>query len=158
MYEHLCQPLQLNPQRLRLARKRKHMTQGGLAEAVGLTQGYISLAESGGRNVSLEAALALAAVLEVTIGFLCGEAQSPDAPAAAVTPGPREQILADREAPPGLVALARDTVLGEALQISDAQWSALRSLRFGHGLTKDGYVTLLGLLRCSAFAPAEATA
>ncbi len=59
----------------------------------------------------------------------------------------REGILKDAEAAPGLRELARRVELCEALQISVAEWSSLRSLETEVSLAMEGYVALLMLIR-----------
>lgn len=56
--------------RLRELRLRRGLTLEGLAEASGLSRGFLSRLESGGRQASIAAVLTLSRVLEVSLAFL----------------------------------------------------------------------------------------
>jgi len=56
--------------RVREARKRRGLTQQGLAEQAGISSTFLSLLESGGRKGSLETYHRLAAALDIDFGDL----------------------------------------------------------------------------------------
>lgn len=60
------------PEKLRMARKQKDLTQQQLAEAIGLTPQTISAYENGNKTPSLDIAAALAEKLDISLDHLCG--------------------------------------------------------------------------------------
>lgn len=59
--------------KLKIYREQKGLTQIDLAKAIGIAQSEISAYESGAKSPKLSVAVAIAAVLGVTIGELVGE-------------------------------------------------------------------------------------
>lgn len=125
--------------RLRSARKARGLTQRELADRTGLDQGHISHVERGIHGMSQAALRRLAAELEVSLAFLIDEERRMTAQQRA--------IIDDQDAPAGLRDLAASGDLVEWLQITNDEWTALRSTVLPAPATRDGYVQLLFTIR-----------
>ncbi|MES9969529.1 MAG: helix-turn-helix transcriptional regulator [Candidatus Thiodiazotropha sp.] len=134
------------PTRLKTARKAKHYTQRQLATLVGMDQGHISRLENGGKGVSIELIQALARELDVTVSHLLGEEIRDETGTYAAT-GERATILSDSSTPQGLRELASNQDLIDTLNITDADWTVLESIRLPDNVSMDGYVQLLITIR-----------
>jgi transcriptional regulator with XRE-family HTH domain len=137
------------PDRLKSARNRAGLTQTGLAEATGLSQGYIAQIEQGDKTPSLDTLNLLAEALQVTPGWLLGQGIGEGVASyetGAMTTHRRE-LLADYDTPSGLRDLAADTALVASLAITAEEWQALASTRLPGPASKDGYVNLLFTIR-----------
>lgn len=73
-------PLSLG-ESVRFLRKKRNLTQGDLARAVGVSLESISRWERGSRTPSLDDLQKLAKILDTTVSFLAGEAEVPPAQA-----------------------------------------------------------------------------
>ena len=62
--------------RVRQLRRDAGMTQVALAEALGITQGFLSQVEAGQRDVSTKTLVELATILKVSVDFLLGVEES----------------------------------------------------------------------------------
>jgi transcriptional regulator with XRE-family HTH domain len=131
---------------LKALRERKGLTQAGLGKLVGLDQTHISRLENGTKGVSNEKLRAIAEALGVTVSDLLGDAAN-IVRKEYETGHPARRIIADAKAPPGLVALAGDKALVDALRITPEEWKALRSIELPGAVSKDGYVQLLITIR-----------
>lgn len=130
-------------QRLREARKRKSITQTQLAEAVGVSHSAPGQWERGVKEPTLSNLHNVAKVLDCSVGWLLGSGSS-------IKPQSRDAILTDVDTAPGLRQLAADTDLIHALDIQPGEWAALRSLDSPLSLDRDGYISLLLLIRAYA--------
>ena len=128
--------------RLREARQAARLTQAQLAAHAGVSQRLVSSIESGVRIGSLETLQSLARVLGVKVGWLTGEVAEH---LGAV--GGAQAVLEDDHSPPGLRQLAEDRVLADALEITDAEWEALRRLDPPGVLSKSAYLAVLYAMR-----------
>lgn len=136
----LPQVLAWQGQRLRQARLAAGLSQTELAAMVEIGQSHLSGMERGVRQPSIETLEALGRVLGVGPHWLMGgEAQT----ALDDLEFGREHILADRNAPAGLVALAGDVVFCDRLQVTSAEWRCLRAVRSPQGLNREGYLAVL---------------
>lgn len=127
-------------------RERKGLTQAGLGKLVGLDQTHISRLENGTKGVSNEKLRAIAEALGVTVSDLLGDAAN-IVRKEYEAGHPARRIIADAKAPRGLVALAGDKALADALRITPEEWKALRSIELPESVSKDGYVQLLITIR-----------
>lgn len=152
---------ELNTARLRLARERKGLQQIEVSRLLGVAEGLAGQWERGLKEPSLGKLKALAKALEVRIDWLLSsDAVIADDPGAYVQVhtrrapyDSREAVLSDYNAPVGLRDLASDAALATAMQIAAHEWAALGSIDFGDGLTKDGYIAALMIMRtCSVAA------
>ena len=73
----------LRGDRIRELRRRSGMTQIELSEAVGITQGFLSQIEGGGRDVSTKTLVGLATILGTTPNYLLGLDESEGEPEPA---------------------------------------------------------------------------
>jgi transcriptional regulator with XRE-family HTH domain len=137
-------PAVLQGPRLKKARLAAGLKQGDLAKQCGVGQSHISGMERGVNAPSIEMLDALAQALGVSVHWLVG-GDSDDS--LALKEVGREHILADRKTPIGLAGLAGDAVMCERLKIRPAEWHALRSLQAPNGLTREGYLAVLLVLR-----------
>ena len=140
--------------RIRAARKARALAQSQLGKLVGLDQAHISRLESGAYEGSPSQLLAIAQALGVSTAVLFGEEGMifEDRFAKGAAEAAR-RILADEWAPIGLRDLAADLLLVGALQITEAEWESLASLKAVTALHKDGYVQLLLTLRAVTGSP-----
>jgi transcriptional regulator with XRE-family HTH domain len=134
------------PARLKAARKAKRYTQRQLAVLVGMDQGHISRLENGGKGVSTEHLRMLAKELGVSISHLLGEDLQEES-GAYTAAGQPTAILSNYNAPQGLRDLASNIELIGALKITDAEWTALKSVQLPSDVSMDGYVQLLFTIR-----------
>ncbi len=134
----------LNGARLKRARKAAGLNQTELANRCGVVQSHISGMERGVRAPSIEMLDILRHELGVSAHWLMG-GESDET--LANTEISREHILADRKTSVGLASLAGDEFLCERLNIRSIEWRALKSLQPPNGLTREGYLALLLLLR-----------
>ena len=140
----------MNPARLKTARKHHGLTQSELAEQVGVTQSLIGQYERGEKRPGLDTLQKLTAVLQVTLPWLLGDQVAEtleEYNRAQEKRPPRAAILTDYNAPIGLRELASNPGLYASLNITDAEWRALRSLVPPGDLSMDGYVAVLFALR-----------
>jgi len=133
------------PERLKKARKASQLTQRELANLTKMDQGHISRLESGGKGVSMEHLQEIARALGVTVSHLIGEDIQEERGSYKTT---RSTPLANEDdMPMGLRELANDKQLTAALNITKAEWQALKSIQLIDGVSKDGYVQLLITIR-----------
>lgn len=135
-------PMDMMPQRIRSARKAKGWSQAELAKRAGTDQAHISRLENGEVGGSIDLITRIARELDVTASHLIGD-DIPDYGAEH----PAGRILNDGSAPEGLRALARDSDLVKALNVSSAEWETLASVKLPGEVSRDGYVQLLITLR-----------
>ena len=135
--------------RIKTARKAKQLNQVELAELVGTDQGHISRIESGAKGASIEVLVAIAHTLSMTISQLVGDDQR-SAEKEYGSDHPATTILKSKTAPAGLRDLAADSVLVNALGITEEEWEALRSVRLPGETSKEGYVQLLMTIRTNS--------
>ncbi|WP_295880352.1 helix-turn-helix domain-containing protein [uncultured Thiohalocapsa sp.] len=152
--------------RLRAARERAGLSQIEVSQRLGLSRGACGEWERGEKAPQLATFAALCRLLEVTPNHLLGFGPQDQAgrhsaagtgarpragasPAAGPAAGP-EAILADDSFPDGLRALADSVSHQAALRITPPEWAALASLDLPGGLTREGYIGLLVLLRAAA--------
>ncbi len=135
------------PARIKAARKARKLTQRELAILTGMDQGHISRLESGGKGVSMEHLHEIAKALGVTVSHLIGEDVREDRATYKTTGGIRGDLLSSHDTPAGLRQLASDSILADALKITDAEWKALNSIQLTGEVTKDGYAQLLITIR-----------
>ncbi len=128
--------------RLREARQAAQLTQTELAERAGVSQRLVSSIESDARVGSLETWQSLARVLGVQVGWLTGEVS-----VHSGAGGGAQAVLEDDHSPPGLRQLAEDRDLADALEITDAEWEALRRLDPPGVLSKSAYLAVLYAMR-----------
>lgn len=131
---------------LKELREKKGLTQAGLGKLVGLDQTHLSRLEKGTKGVSNEKLLAIAEALGVTVSDLLGDAAN-IVRREYEAGHPARKIIADAKAPRGLIALAGDKALVDALRITSEEWKALRSIELVGSVPKDGYVQLLITIR-----------
>ncbi|MBK1732776.1 helix-turn-helix domain-containing protein [Thiococcus pfennigii] len=149
---------EVNTARLRLARERKGLNQRDISRRLKIADGLAGQWERGSKEPSLAKLKALAKLLEVRVGWLLEDDVEPDLPRTAESRGDYSRrgldspqaVLSDYQAPAGLRDLASAADLVKALAIEPHEWSALASLEFDNGLTRDGYVLLLGVLRATS--------
>jgi transcriptional regulator with XRE-family HTH domain len=148
--------------RLRAARERASLSQKALSTKLKVSTGAAGEWERGNKLPSLSHFVRLCELLEVSPNYLLGiDTESPPAkkPEALHTrrlADNADAVLADDELPRGLRALADSRSHLRALRITPAEWTALASLSLPGGLTRDGYVALLVLLRATAARTARA--
>ena len=134
-------------ERLRAARERLGLTQIQLSVAVGLSKGSMSEYERGVKAPTLPTLKRLSALLGVTVDWLLGIAE-PEAE------GSKDQRFAESGESEclsvGLQDFLADDALIAALEPTAVEVQALKSLRFLGGLTKDGYIALLMVLRTAS--------
>ena len=97
--------------RIRSARERRGWTQGGLADASGISKGFLSDVENDKRNLSSESALKIADALGISLDYLLrGES------------GERERLRRPVSIPPELSTLAEELELSyrETLTLLEA--------------------------------------
>lgn len=128
--------------RLKAARSAAGLTQTELAKAAGVSQRLVSSIESGDRIGSLGTWRSLATALGVNVGWLSGEVATRDS--SEIGPA---SILSDEQSPPGLRELAADAAMVAALEITNDEWEALRTMRPPGVLTKQAYLAVLYALR-----------
>lgn len=133
----------LDGDRLRLARLNAGMNQQELAQMTGVTQSHISSMEKGYRAPSIDVLRKLATTLGVSVHWLCAEDVAHQRLPQEMRP---EVLVEDPDAATGLIALAGDARLIEALAITQEEWAGLRTLSWP-GLSKEGYVAVLLALR-----------
>lgn len=143
--------------RLRAARLRCGLQQIDLAAQLGVAKSLPGQWERGQRTPSVDVLKRLARLLGVSADWLLGMDQLglPDAALRVDEARASYQqacdsptaILSDYSCAPGLRDLASARELADALAIRPEEWSALASLDCEEGLTLDGYVGLLVLLR-----------
>ncbi len=75
--------------RVRKARTSRNLTVGKLAEATGLSKGFISQVENGRSNPSIESLRAIASALQLPLGLLLGEESKEESSSGAMEPGPQ---------------------------------------------------------------------
>lgn len=152
----------VNGARLRQARERKKMAQIDLSRVLGVASSLAGQWERGEREPSVPVLLEVARALDVSVDWLLGLTKEnrvtgtttsdhaqpqPALPTAYTSP---DAVLADYQAPIGLRDLAADKQLVAALHIEADEWQALSTLSYRDGLTRDGYVSVLMVLRnCS---------
>lgn len=118
-------------QAVRLERTRRGLHQDALAEAAGLSKAYVSHIENGRRHASMDAVVALARALDLTIGQLlaAAEARAADgrgvddvASAAARRASVRRGVVSRSDAEAALddIATARDLGQRAAARIADS--------------------------------------
>lgn len=132
--------------RLKNARKANKLTQRELATLTGMDQGHISRLETGGKGVSTEHLQALAKAFGTTLSHLLGEDMKISANDYKDSAG-SAALHVDDEAPAGLRQLASDSVLSDALNVTEAEWETLDSIQLPGEVNKDGYVQLLITIR-----------
>ncbi len=130
-------------ERLRKARKDRQLTQRQLADITKMDQGHISRLESGGKGVSMEHLHEIAKALGVTVSHLIGEDIKEERGSYTIS----GNNLSDDDTPTGLRQLASDKQLIAALNISEAEWQTLNSIKLMNEVSKDGYVQLLITIR-----------
>jgi transcriptional regulator with XRE-family HTH domain len=131
--------------RLKSIRKAKGLTQADLAKAIRVSQGYLSRIEKG-EMPNAELLYKICSILEVSEAHLLYGA--PNTPADQNQPlSGAESVKADFDAPSGLRDFVHDHVLCSTLNVSDAEWQALRSLDLPCPIKKDGYLQLLVTIR-----------
>jgi transcriptional regulator with XRE-family HTH domain len=113
-----------------------------LAVRAGISQRLVSSIESGDRVGSLETWRSLSEALGVNVGWLSGEVAVREPSEGGVA-----AILTDESSPPGLRALATDQRMADALQITDDEWDALRSMKPPGVLTEQAYLAVLYAIR-----------
>ncbi len=134
----------INGRRLRTARKAVPLSQLQLARRCDTQQSHISAIERGQRGASVECLAQIAAELGVSIAWLC-ERSDTVAPEPGATTA--DSVEADEASPRGLVELASDPRLVDAVGITSAEWVALRTLCPPVPLTKDCYLAMLLTMR-----------
>jgi transcriptional regulator with XRE-family HTH domain len=149
-------PAALDTARLRAARERAGLTQVQASGKLGLAKGAFGDWERGEKAPALENFVDLCRLLDVSADYLLKLDPPPAAGAARLGPGRRagplypDLIVADERYPHGLRALADSRSHQAALRIAPAEWTALASLDAPDGLSRDGYIGLLVLLRAAA--------
>ncbi|MBK1723831.1 helix-turn-helix domain-containing protein [Thiocystis violacea] len=130
--------------RLKSARQAKGLKQKEVSDALGIAQGFVSRLENGDKKPSVEMLARLAELYGVSESYLIGHQLADDqgeySPAA-------ERLLADPGTPAGLRELAADSALLATLEITSAEWLALRSIELPKPAAKSGYVQLLTTIR-----------
>lgn len=145
----------LDTARLRAARERLGLQQIELAAHLGIARSAIGEYERGAKTPRYDVLKRLCRKLGVSADWLLGlDPQAPAAPRqpSGDVPSSAEDILADFGAPPGLRDLADSKSHQAALRIAPEEWAALASLDYHDGLTREGYVALLVLLRSASLA------
>ena len=136
---------QIDPVRLKAARRAAKLTQAELAKRVNMDQGHISNLERGRVGVSVNGLKNLARELRVTVKYLMGDVED------KYSQNPQAAILSDPETPAGLRELAAATDLLKVLTIESDEWRALASLasnwRDADLTSRDGWVQILFSLR-----------
>jgi len=149
----------LDTARLRAARERAGLNQTEVSTRLNMAKGVCGEWERGVKLPSLEKFAALCRLLDVSADQLLGLDTPPAATgapargtAAARHPGvdSPDAVLSDERFPEGLRALADSRSHQAALRITPAEWATLASLDLAGGLTREGYVGLLVLLRATA--------
>lgn len=131
--------------RLKQARQACGMTQIEAAKSLGVTQAFMSKLEVGQSRPNVEMLRKLAKLYGATETYLIGDTQAREAEqGGGQAVG---AILADDAAQPGLVDLASNRELSDALGITDAEWSALRSLKVDCTPSASGYIQILAAIR-----------
>jgi len=131
--------------RLKAARQAKGLKQIDVSKALDIAQGFISRLETGEKKPSTTLLAELAKLYGVSQDYLNGNQTAGDERSdyrAAV-----ERVLVDPSTPPGLRELAADSALLKTLEITPAEWRALRSIELPHPTGKSGYVQLLSTIR-----------
>lgn len=143
--------LDLDPARLRAARKAAGLTQHELAARSGFSQSSLSGLETGSTGISLEGVQTLAQALNVSAKYLLGGWEEK----LDREHDPLEVIRTDSRMPAGLRDLATSPTLVKELQIEPEEWWALATLATGWrdaDLTpRDGWVQILVSLRAASF-------
>lgn len=128
--------------RLRAARERLGLTQLQLSEALGLSKGALSEYERGVKAPTLPSLKRMCGLLEVSVDWLLGGEDDGK---------PNRRVSSEADClPVGLQDFHADEALIAALEPTAAEVLALRSLDFQGGLTKDGYIALLVVLRTAS--------
>ena len=155
----------VNVNRLRLARERAGLSQVDLSQRLGVAKTLAGQWERGEREPSLGNLKALAKALRVRVGWLVDDENESEVLPPLNDRDPianrrlhssRESVTSDYVAPVGLRDLAQDAALCKALSITESEWSALSSLEFEAGLTAEGYLGLLVLVRAVSVADRRA--
>lgn len=139
----------LTGQRLRAVRLREGLNQTELANRAGISQALLSSMERGDRVGSLATLNALSRELNVSITWLTGSGEDPlssETPSSTDDDG-RRAVIADEQSPPGLRLLATDDRLLESLQVTPAEWEALRTLKAPGLISREGYLAVLFAIR-----------
>ncbi|HHJ80626.1 MAG TPA: helix-turn-helix domain-containing protein [Candidatus Tenderia electrophaga] len=137
-------------ERLKKARKDRQLTQRELANLTKMDQGHISRLENGGKGISMEYLHEIAKALGVTVSHLIGEDIREDRASYQTNAG---SPSINNDSPAGLRELANDPQLTAALNISAAEWQALKSIQLANEVSKDGYVQLLITIRAVTAQP-----
>jgi transcriptional regulator with XRE-family HTH domain len=128
--------------RIKSLRTTKGLTQMQLALATGIDQSEISRIERGARSVSTNDLQKLAKQLGVSPAYLIGNGDATRGLSPAI-----KEFLATGTPPGGLIALAEETGLVDALQITDREFQILASVDLPPDVDRDGYVQLLMTIR-----------
>lgn len=144
-----------NHARIKNARLKKKLSQGDAAAALGLSQGFLSRLENGGREPTVDIIEKMAELYGVPEEYFFA-LLPPEAAEVAVKKKQkidpdlpiREQIVLDATASTGLRSLAADDAMAANLGITDQEWRDLRSCNsLSFQPTKAGYIQLLTALR-----------
>lgn len=129
--------------RLKSAREAAGLNQVECAKGAGISQPYLAQIEAGNKLPAMEVLQRLAASVDVSAAWLLDQVSEQG---EAYTDG-RLATLNDDLVAPGLRHLAEDEPMCHVLEISDAEWVALRSLVLSNPPDKDGYLLILYALR-----------
>ncbi|TVP84048.1 MAG: XRE family transcriptional regulator [Thioalkalivibrio sp.] len=135
-------PMSALAKRIKTLRTAKGITQSALSRLTGIDQSEISRIENGTRRVSTDDLAVIAKHLGVSPAHLIGNGDA----ARGLSPIIRE-FVAKGSAPGGLIALAEETSLVDALQVTDREFQILASVDLPPDVDRDGYVQLLMTIR-----------
>lgn len=165
-----AQSTSVDTARLRAARERLSLAQIQASKELGVSKGTYGAWERGEKQPALENLVAICRLFDVSADWLLrleprsalpgsiatgaarhqpGTGQAPRTRTGAGPTSP-DEILADEDYPHGLRALADSRSHHLALRVAPHEWAALASLDLPGGLTRDGYIGVLMLLRSAA--------
>lgn len=131
---------------IRAGRRSLKMTQGELAQNVGLDQSHISKLESGGSGVSTDKLVAIARVLRLNLDDVVTQEKGIMRNSRAAR-DPRQDILCNPSAPEGLREFMADEDVLRILKASRDELLLLVDIDLPPVVTKDGYIQLFYTLR-----------
>lgn len=130
--------------RVKSARNALGLTQAEFATLVGISQPYLGQIEAGDKVPSATVLQRMAKVANTSVAWLL---DSVGDPASGYAADQRLAVISDPLAAPGLRALAEDEPMCHVLEITNAEWGTLRSVKLSLQPDKEGYLLLLQAVR-----------
>ena len=135
-------PMSTLAKRIKSLRTSKGVTQSELSRLTGIDQAEISRIEKGSRRISTDDLATIAKHLGVSPAHLIGNGDASRGLSPAI-----KEFLVKGNPPGGLIALAEETSLVDALQITDREFQILASVDLSPDVDRNGYVQLLMTIR-----------